>query len=165
MRDEIHSPHSKVKLKPIWGFNSLSHINNVGIFKGFSLFRGEFSQCPTNPPHCSSEVKSFFLYSLAKQDPSMSSNILISTVLLLSKCGTYRGYSACERADDLRHAASRSVQHALGAGLKQQHAGQVEDQSWILRLLQLLSESLTVQEQGLSAWHAFTQPKSHSHGS
>lgn len=55
--DEIHSPHSKVKLKPIWGFNSLSHINNVGIFKGFSLFRGEFSQCPTNPPHCSSAQK------------------------------------------------------------------------------------------------------------
>lgn len=63
----------------------------------------------------------------------------------------YRGYPACEGADDLRHAASRSVQHALGAGLEQQHAGQVEDQSWILRLLQLLGQSLTVQEQGLSA--------------
>lgn len=75
------------------------------------------------------------------------------------KCRTYRGYPACEGADDLRHAASRSVQHALGAGLKQQHAGQVEDQSWILCLLQLLGQSLTVQEQGLSAWHTITEPK------
>lgn len=48
---------------------------------------------------------------------------------------TYRGDSACEGADDLRHAASGSVQHAVGAGLKQQHAGQMEDQGWILGLL------------------------------
>lgn len=67
------------------------------------------------------------------------------------KWETYRRYSACECADDLRHAASRSVQHAVGAGLKQEHAGQVENESWVLCLLQLLSQNLTVQEQGLSA--------------
>lgn len=63
---------------------------------------------------------------------------------------TYCGYSACEGADDLWNAASRSMQHTLGAGLKQQHAGQMEYQGWIFCLLQLLSESLTVHEQGLS---------------
>lgn len=42
------------------------------------------------------------------------------------------------------------MQHAVGAGLKQQHAGEVEDQGGILRILQLLDEGLAVQEQGLS---------------
>lgn len=72
---------------------------------------------------------------------------------------TYCGYSSCEGADDLWNAASRSMQHALGAGLEQQHAGQMEDQGWIFCLLQLLSESLTVHEQGLSKWHTFTKPQ------
>lgn len=71
---------------------------------------------------------------------------------------TYCGYSSCEGANDLWNAASRSMQHALGAGLEQQHAGQMEDQGWIFCLLQLLSESLTVHEQGLSKWHTFTKP-------
>lgn len=75
----------------------------------------------------------------------------------MSECETYRGYSASECSDDLRHAASRSVQHAVSAGLKQQHTGEVEDQSRILCLLQLLSESLAVQEQGLSERSTHTQ--------
>lgn len=66
------------------------------------------------------------------------------------RVGTYRGYSPGERADDLRHAAPGGVQHAVGAGLKQQDAGQVEDQRRIFCLLQLLGESLAVQEQRLS---------------
>lgn len=65
--------------------------------------------------------------------------------------GWYRGYPSSQGADDLGHAAARRVQHALGAGLEQQHAGQVEDQGRLLRLLQLLDESLTVQEQRLPA--------------
>ena len=79
--------------------------------------------------------------------------------------GTYRGDFAREGADDLRDAASRGVQHAVGAGLKQQHAGQVEDQSWVLGVLQLLSESLTVHEQGLSGRHTFTYSKNNNNGS
>lgn len=48
------------------------------------------------------------------------------------------------------------MQHAVGAGLEQQHAGQMEHQSWILRLLQVLYESLAVQELSLSVWNIFT---------
>lgn len=69
---------------------------------------------------------------------------------------TYRRYFPRECADDLRHTAAWGVQHTVRAGLKQQHAGQVEDQSGILGVLQLLSQGLAVQEQGLSARHAFT---------
>lgn len=63
---------------------------------------------------------------------------------------TYCWYTACKDVDDLRHTASRSMEHALSAGLKQQHTGQVEDQSWVLRLLKLLHECLTMKEQHLS---------------
>lgn len=63
-----------------------------------------------------------------------------------SKIQTYNRNTACENADDLRHAASRSVHHALSCGLKEQHTGQVKDQSWVLRLLQLLNECLTMKE-------------------
>lgn len=64
----------------------------------------------------------------------------------VSNTRTYSWDTGCENADDLRHAASRSVQHALGRGLKQQHTGQVKNQSWVLRRLQLLHERLTVKE-------------------
>jgi len=69
---------------------------------------------------------------------------------------SYRGYPPREGADDLGHAASGRVQHAVGAGLEQQHTGQVEDQGRVLRLLQLLGESLAVQEQRLPGRHTHT---------
>lgn len=62
-----------------------------------------------------------------------------------------------ECADDLRHTPPWSVQHAVGASLEQQHTGQVENQSRVLRLLQLLSQSLAVCEQSLSAEHRCQQ--------
>jgi len=76
---------------------------------------------------------------------------------MVSESLTYCKYAACKCADDLRHTAARGVQHAVGAGLEQQHTGQMEDQSWILRVLQLLAESLAVQKQSLSGWHTVTR--------
>lgn len=67
-----------------------------------------------------------------------------------AECEAYRGDSARQAADDLWDAAARGVQHAVGAGLEQQDAGQVENQGGVLGLLQLLAESLAVQELGLS---------------
>ncbi|KAF3844229.1 hypothetical protein F7725_013570 [Dissostichus mawsoni] len=58
---------------------------------------------------------------------------------------THRWDPAAERSDDVGHAAARGVQHAVGGALEQQHAGQVEHQSWVLRLLQLLHQGLAPQ--------------------
>lgn len=41
--------------------------------------------------------------------------------------GRYLCYPADERANDLRDASARGVQHAVGVELEQEHAGQVED--------------------------------------
>ena len=55
-----------------------------------------------------------------------------------------------EGPDDLGYAASRGVQHAAGAALEQEHAGQMQHQGGVVRVLQLLQQSLPVHEQGLS---------------
>lgn len=64
--------------------------------------------------------------------------------------GQYLRDAAHQSAYDLGDTASRGVQHAVGAGLEEKHTGQVENQGWVLSLLQLLYQSLAVQEQGLS---------------
>ena len=58
---------------------------------------------------------------------------------------------ADQGAYDLGHAASGRVQHAVGGGLEEQHAGQVQHQRRILRQLQLLQQGLPVLKEGLPA--------------
>ena len=62
----------------------------------------------------------------------------------------YHGDAPAEDADDAGHAAAGRVQDAVGGALEEQHAGQVEHQRRLLRLLQLLHQRVAVDKQGLS---------------
>lgn len=73
--------------------------------------------------------------------------------------GQYLRDAAHQSAYDLGDTASRGVQHAVGAGLEEKHTGQVENQGWVLSVLQLLYQSLAVKEQGLSSRQGHTSAK------
>ncbi|TNN43826.1 hypothetical protein EYF80_045992 [Liparis tanakae] len=82
----------------------------------------------------------FLLLGLLVLLPSLLLLLLLPALILAHQLLHHQALGA----DDLGHAASGRVQHAVGAGLEQQHTGQVQHQGRVLRLLQLLGESLAV---------------------